>query len=352
MRTALFCFAFVAVFSGRAAADRCAGATSRLALVFAQLAQGDIASARENLGPIQAQHPDCPEIILALARMADETGNAPDAGSLFARYLQLAPQDPRAYTYFGRFLIERRQYDQADSLSAQALETNPQDPGVMALRGQILDMKGQPQEGLALLERASELDGKDAETEFYLGTMYDRAKRPAEAVRCFKRTVAINPHNARAYDYLALNLEPLGQVVAAEQAYGKALEVNRPGPHFDAFLDYNYGRFLGKRGDPKASKFFFDRAVELAPDVRAVWYERAKLNLQLKNYEQARSDAERAATLRDDRGIIIDLQIYALLERVYHRLGDAELAQKYAELAKKTPVLARGERQGGSRTHE
>ncbi len=42
-----------------------------------------------------------------------------------------------------------------------------------------------------------------------------------------------------------------------------------------------------------------DRAVELAPQVRAVWYERAKLNLRMKNYQQARTDAEKAASCAD-----------------------------------------------------
>lgn len=343
MRTALLYLAFSTISSNSAPVQTCGSATSDLAIVFNELGRGETSSAERALQSIQAAHPDCPEVILALARIAAANGNTQDAARLFAQYLQLAPEDPSAYTHFGRFLIAERQYEQADALSALALEKNPGDPGVMALRGQILDMKGQSKEALALLKKASELDPEDPETQFYLGTIYDRAKRPADAVKHFEKAVAVDRHNARAYDYLALNLEPLEEVAQAEQAYRKAVEVNMPGLHFDAFLDYNYGRFLAKRDDLTASKLHFDRAVELTPDVRAVWYERAKLNLRLKNYEQARSDAERAATLRDDRGIIIDLQIYSLLERTYRHLGDGELAQKYADLARKTAVPARGE---------
>jgi hypothetical protein len=40
----------------------------------------------------------------------------------------------------------------------------------------------------------------------------------------------------------------------------------------------------------------------------------------------------RAATPRDTRGVILDLQIYALLEQIYDRLGNKELANKYAAL--------------------
>jgi len=49
--------------------------------------------------------------------------------------------------------------------------------------------------------------------------------------------------------------------------------------------------------------------VELTPNVRAVWVRTRQVNLSLKNYEDARADGERAATLRDTRGVILDLQI-------------------------------------------
>lgn len=114
--------------------------------------------------------------------------------------------------------------------------------------------------------------------------------------------------------------------------------VNQPDPHFDAFLDYNYGRFLMKRNDLAASKKYLDSAVELTPDARAPWHERAKLDLRLKNNQQAREDAEKAANIRDSQGIIIDLQLYVLLEQVYTRLGDTELAEKYAKLSQRTQV--------------
>jgi tetratricopeptide (TPR) repeat protein len=140
-----------------------------------------------------------------------------------------------------------------------------------------------------------------------------------------------------------LNLEPMGDLNGAEQAYRKGLQVNQPGRYHDAFLDYNYGRFLAKRNDLAASKQHMDRAVELAPKVRAVWYERAKLNLRMKNYQQARTDAEKAASCDDPAKVIIDLQIYALLAQVYARLGETGLAKKYADLSRETEPPVRGE---------
>ncbi len=181
------------------------------------------------------------------------------------------------------------------------------------------------------------------EAQYQLGKIYDSEKNSITAVKYFRKATTLNPSDARAWDYLGLNLEPLEQLEAAEQAYRKALTVNQDGRFYDAFVDYNYGRFLAKRNQLAAAKQHLDRAVELAPQVRAVWYERAKLNLRMKNYQQARTDAEKAAATEDPAHVIIDLQIYSLLEQMYARLGETDLAKKYAELTRDTPPPVRKE---------
>jgi tetratricopeptide (TPR) repeat protein len=342
--TAVIFLSFATFSSWPAFAGPCTGVEAQLAVVSRQLTLGSADAAERMLQPIAKSRPDCPELLLARARLQAAKGNAAEAANLFIRYTDLAPEDSRGLAYFGRFFLDQGDYQRADALSAAAVDRNSRDPAALALRGQILLMKGQSQEGKNLLERACQLDRDDPEAQFQLGAIYDRAKQPADAVNHFRKAVTLNSHDARAWDYLALNLEPLEQVDAAEQAYRKGLGVNQKGRYFDAFLDYNYGRFLAKRNQLSESKQHLDRAVELIPQVRAAWYERAKLKLRMKNYQQARSDAEKAASCADPGHIIIDLQIYTLLEQVYGRLGETELAKKYAQLSRETEPPARGER--------
>jgi tetratricopeptide (TPR) repeat protein len=98
-----------------------------------------------------------------------------------------------------------------------------------------------------------------------------------------------------------------------------------------------------KQGDLAASKIHLDRSVELVPDMRAIWYERARLDLKRKDYQLARKDAEMAASIADPNGLIIDLQVYAILEQIYRRIGETGLANKYAQLGRETPPPVRGE---------
>ena len=342
MRSALLSLLFATCSAWLAFAGPCTGAETQLAQVSRALTVNSLATAENTLHALSLSYPDCPEIVLHQARLSQAKGDPSQAAELYYRYTDTDPNDSRGLAYFGRFYLEQRDYMRADALSAAAVDKNPDDPAALALRGQVLVMKGQSSEGQTLLEKAVRLDPDDPEAQFQLGTIHDTAKAPSQAVEHFRRAATLNPHNARAWDYLALNLEPLGDLEGADQAYRKGLQVNEAGRYHDAFLDYNYGSFLAKRNDLAASKQHLDRAVELVPEIRAVWYERARLNMRMQKYQQARTDAERAAACQQQGGVI-DLQIYSLLSQVYARLGETALAKKYMDLTRETPPPVRGE---------
>jgi tetratricopeptide (TPR) repeat protein len=332
------------LFSLPAFADQCAGAERQLDAARQAIAQRNANEADRILSPLQASHPDCPDLVLGLARVRGVKGDVAEANNLFLRYTELEPKDPHGYYYFARFLFNTGAYERAASVTDQAISLDPKYAAPLVLKGRLLAMRGQIPLAEQALKEACALDPNDAVAHFELGSLYDAAKRSREAVKQFEKAVALNPHDASAWDYLALNLEPSGDVERAEEAYRNGLAVNQ-GPGFDSFLDYNYGRFLLKRNRLEESKKHLDRAAELAPQVRAVWYERAKVNLRLENYREARADAEQALRLADTSGVIIDLQVYYLLESIYRRMGETVLADKYASLSRTTPVPLRKQRQ-------
>ncbi len=331
--------------SVRAAGSACSPAASNaLSASAAAMNRGNWDAAESALGRVTDGASDCPPILLARARIAAAHDRTEEATNLFRAYIQQAPEDPEGYAYFARLMIDGEEYPKADEMSAIALQKSANNAAALAVRGQLLAVKGDKLGALNLVARACELSPDDEEAQFQLGTVYDHLKRPGDAVNHFAKATELNREDARAWDYLALDLEPLGKIAEAEKAFATALEVNREGPYNDAFLDYNYGRFLMKKGDLAASKTHLDRAVQLVPDMRATWYERARLDILLKDFKAARQDAEKAASINDPDGLIIDLQLYTMLEQIYRRLGETELAVKYAELARTTPPPVRGER--------
>jgi tetratricopeptide (TPR) repeat protein len=236
--------------------------------------------------------------------------------------------------------LDQGEVARADYLSSLALALSPDCPEALVVQGRVLTLKGRLREGREALEKAVRLAPENAEARYQLGIwLYRRVAYP-EAVQQFEKVVALRPLDARAHDYLALNLEALGEAERAELAYRSARKVNE-GPLRDPFFDYYYGRFLLKQNRLEEGRSHLDRAVALHPDERTVHYERGKLNLALKEYGAARRDAERALSLRDPGGLVLDLQVYYLLATVYARLGEVDLARKYAELARTTPIEER-----------
>lgn len=342
-RMAGFILLVVGLFAGGAGAasqdpvDACADAQSALRSVAEALDQGRWSEAEHALQPLSASHADCSEVLLGLARIRAAQGNDAEAERLFTRATTLAPDAPLGHALFARYALSRGLPARADYLSSVALSLDPDCSEALVVAGQVLIRKGRPHAAFAALEKAARVGPTNAEAQYQFGVFLFQRKLHAEAVRQFEKTVALRPLDARAHDYLALGFEAIGEAERAEQAYRSALEVN-DGPFPDSFLDHNYGRFLLKQGRLEESQRHLDRAVALLPNSRAVHYERGKLNLALERYQAAREDAERALSLRDPSGLVLDLQVYYLLATIYTRLGESELARKYAELARTTPI--------------
>jgi protein O-GlcNAc transferase len=324
----------------RPGAGPCARAEPALESALEAVDKGQWADAERLLQPLSVSHPDCSGVVLARARLRAAQGESAEAERLFARAAALAPGDPLVHAQAAQHWLSRGQQARADYLSALALSLNPDCPEGLVVQGRILSQKGEGAAARQALEKAVAAAPAHAEARYQLGIWLYRRQLHPEAVPQFEKVVELRPLDARAHDYLALSLEGLGDAERAGLAYGNALKVNE-GPFRDAFLDYYYGRFLLKQNRLEESRSHLDRAVALHPDERAVHYERGKLHLALKQYVAARKDAERALALPDPGGLVLDLQVYYLLATVYARLGEAELARKYAELSRTTAIPER-----------
>lgn len=334
MNRPLVLLLFASFAARTAAAEPCADIQAKISQLSTILAHKDHRAARLMLSTLLASHGECPALTLAAARLASLRGESKEAQRLFGTYLQDEPDSIAGRAYLARFLMSQENYAQAYTLSSDILTLDPKQPIALAVHGQLLVLKGQTEAGMEELTRAVQLDPDDVETRYQLGVECDQLRRPKDVVEQMEQVVKLNHDNPSAWDYISLGREALGLVDPAEDAYKQGMSVNFKGTDFDYFLDYNYGRFLAKRNRPLESLRHLDRAVQLVPDVRAVWYERAKVYMELGEYTQARRDGERAESLTDQTGGVADLQIYVLLEKIYQRLGMKDLALKYAELGR------------------
>jgi len=315
----------------------CSGAESALRATRGSFDKGEWKEAEKRLLEIETSHPGCGDVALGLARVRAVQGDDAEAERLFARALRLAPDDARTHALVAEHWLSRGRPAQADYESSLALSLEPECSEALVVTGRLLGIQGRLPESFRAMEKAARVGPANPEAQYQLGVLLFRRKLHPDAVVQFQRALALRPHDARTFDYLALCYEALGDAERAEQSYEAALEVNEA-PFFDSFLDHNYGRFLLKERRLSESQSHLDRAVALLPNSRAAYYERGKLNLALERYQPARQDAERALSLRDENGLVLDVQVHYLLATVYARLGEAVLAHKHAELARTTPI--------------
>ena len=317
--------------------NACSGLGNPLRAAEQALTRGDAVEAERLLLLLQSSRPACGEVLASLARVRASQKDVDAAEQLFLRAIALSPDDPHMYFYFAQFSFDQGEYRRAYDLIDKALILKSEYPEALILKGQMLTLRGEPVAARKTLEEACRLAHNNAEAHFQLGILFDSSKLNREAVEQFRISVALRPLDPRAYDYLGLNLEALGETQEAATIYKKGLVVNK-GRLFDYFLDYNYGRFLLKERKLQESKVHLDRAVSLAPETRAVYYERAKLNVILGDFQRARRDAEQALHFQDPSGFVLDLQVYYLMANVYSHLGEHELARQYAELSKTATI--------------
>ena len=320
-----------------AEAGLCSGSERTVATAGAALDRGDWTEAGRLLEPLVTSHADCGAVVVGLARLRAAKGELAEAERLFAHAVARAPHDAIVHAHAAEFWLSHGRPAQADYLAALALSLDGDCAEALVVQGRILSQRGQPDAGRESLERAVLLRPESAEAHYQLGIWLYRRLQYAEAAPHFEKAGTLRPTDARARGHLALSVERLGEAERADAAYRDALIVN-DGPLRDPFIDYYYGRFLLKQNRLEESRRHLDGAVQLHPEERGVYYERAKLKLALQDYEAARQDAERARTLRDPAGTVLDLQVFYLLATVYARLGQDELARKYAELSRTTPI--------------
>ena len=114
------------------------------------LDQGNDSEAERILAPYERAVPACNEILLALARLRVAQKQLRAAETLFARYIELAPQDAKGHLQFALFLFSEGDYPRADEISAKAVALDGSNGDALALQGQLLIMKGEAVKGQLL----------------------------------------------------------------------------------------------------------------------------------------------------------------------------------------------------------
>lgn len=165
-----------------------------------------------------------------------------DAIGQYDRAIQLDPDYALAYAWKARMLIDTvsngglsgaeavKAYAQAETAIEQAMRIAPDQASTRIARGKLLmlrdfDWRG----GEAELQRAVEVAPDDGEALFQLGVARASQGDLVQAVELTRKALKLDPLNVVWHQWLVAYLMPLGRLDEADQAVGKAIELQPDG---------------------------------------------------------------------------------------------------------------------------
>jgi Flp pilus assembly protein TadD len=309
--------------------------------------------------------PDYAAAVLGLARL-DRTQGLPEARERYARLLELDPDDVDARRAYGELLSEAGRLDEAQVELERVVATTPSDLRARRTLALVLAAKRAGSELVQELAEIVRLDPEDTDARLELAAAhasvgnvlpaieaYEEVLRrrpknvvalkaaadlhrgngdPAKAAAYYERLRRLAPDDPRPLFLLGSSYYEAGRLDAAERMFTEGARF--PGMLGDAYS--NLGAIAVRRGHVKEAVWFLSRAAQRRPGKVGVRYNYALALVAAQRFEDARKEADAAATIAPADAEVRFLGGVVALRS--GRLADAEAA--FAEALRLDPQHA------------
>jgi tetratricopeptide (TPR) repeat protein/TolB-like protein len=304
------------------------------ALAFAKLAQTYISLGYDTEAEQAAQRAverseglPAAEKYLITAIRAQVTNNYPEAIKAYEALAQGAPDNADVLSALGRLYDDSGDYAKAEEYYQRVLAANPKDLNAIIATGRVNIHNGKSQDALEPLNRALSLaiqlgnDEQRATSLHLIGLAYRRLNKPEEALRNAQEALAIRRKIgdkrgiAFSLNEMALSEVSLGKPTEALAHYQESLQIMRDIGDKRGLGDtlINLGNFYDDRGDHDQALKMYKEALQLEREVGneglqavclnnigAAYYEKAQ-------YEDARTYYQQALQLREKAKVPQDI---------------------------------------------
>lgn len=241
---------------------------------------GDFATAETIYRQILAAMPQQPDALHLLAVACRQQGRLDEALPMFARCVELTPDNPDLRGNYGEALTAAGDPAAAERQLREALKRSPRHVQALNNLGLALQAQGKMEQAIAAGRRAVDIQPNHASARNNLGNYLLATGHPAEAAQHFHSAQQLDPANGDIASNLVVALEEAADRVTA-LACAVTLLTMHPG---NARLHSAAGRLLWwqERFDEALAQFA--EAVKLDPNDAGTW----------NNYGLALHDAGRA----------------------------------------------------------
>jgi putative PEP-CTERM system TPR-repeat lipoprotein len=283
-------------------------ALAHLRLGEVQSKTGNSAAARQSLRNALELKPDYAEAKVALAQLEAQAGNTEAALALAADLIKHFPRSAVGLSVKGDVLVHSKRF--AEALAAfEAAFALQKAPALVIKLHQTHALLGKVERGEEIVNQWLQAHPKDLATRQFVADYSLRAKRYATAREHYQLLTEAMPNNQQILNNLAIVYDELHDPRALQTA-DNAYRLNTRNP----FVADTYGWMLVRLGRPERGRDILKQAIELAPAVPDIRYHHAVALAKTGQRKEARSELERAFSLRGK--LRQEVEAKALLEQL------------------------------------
>jgi tetratricopeptide (TPR) repeat protein len=182
----------------------------------------DDVEARFKLAGIYAENA---ETLLAIneysfaAEISEREQNWDDAADIYARLVEIDPDNLQWKRDLGFVLSEDEKWDLAISIYMDLEKSDGDNPNIYYNIGRIYSEVGETDSAINYLKKAINLESSHLQALTYLGSVYQDIHKYEESLIYFKRAIAVDSGFQYAYFNLAISHIALGDVASAMQCF-------------------------------------------------------------------------------------------------------------------------------------
>ena len=218
----------------------------RVILARAQLAEGKLDKASENLRKTLASDPKNVDALFYLSLVAKEFSKQENQ-----RLFSLAPDSDRVHQILGETALAASKQDEAEEEFEKALKIRPDSLAVLV---QLADLKRSQfkfDEAIGYYSQAERLDPTAYEIVYGLGTCYTSKQEFSQAIEWLQKAVAVAPNSATGHFALGNALFQDGQFEAAIAELKSSLKIDAGTNQAYSLLARAYSK-LGRTAEAQA----------------------------------------------------------------------------------------------------
>ncbi len=290
-------------------------------LVRALLSAGQKDEAEKAALEGMARAPRDPEVFVAAAQAAAETGNPENAVSRYRRALALDPGRPDAAYLLGKLLAREKKLAEAETYLRQAVEARPDIASAHQSLAFVLRDENRLKESIDEFRRAVAIDPKNGLALCEISNEQRQLGDLDGAVRSLREAIAVTP------DDVVLHINLAGLLNDAEHCDEAAAELESVASRAQGFPVFFWNRAAVRdaRGDVEGALDDCASYAKLQPDDPDPWRWTAELEAKRENPAAAAKALEKALEVnRTGEGLAIDLaNLGELLGHGLHRPKEA-----------------------------